>query len=109
MVLLEASQMSLRRRMLATARPLAALLFIVALATPVAAQSTRAKGAPAPTVRARDAEPKVTSQAAADLLRPPTVGAGSGDRYGQGSVDWRDVPPWRQTSFFGIRAEGQFF
>ena len=32
------------------------------------------------------------------------------DRYGpDGAVDWSDVPPWRQTSFFGIRARGQFF
>ena len=32
------------------------------------------------------------------------------DRYGpDGAVDWSDVPPWRQTSFFGIRARGLFF
>jgi hypothetical protein len=28
------------------------------------------------------------------------------DRYGAGP-DWSTIPPWRQTSFFGIRAEGQ--
>ena len=28
------------------------------------------------------------------------------DRYG---TDWGEIPPWRQTSFFGIRAEGQLF
>jgi hypothetical protein len=32
------------------------------------------------------------------------------DRYDpDGAVDWTDVPPWRQTSFFGIRARGLFF
>ena len=32
------------------------------------------------------------------------------DRYGpDGPVDWNDIPPWRQTSFFGLRARGQFF
>jgi von Willebrand factor type A domain len=32
------------------------------------------------------------------------------DRYGpDGAVYWNDIPPWRQTSFFGIRARGQFF
>ncbi len=30
------------------------------------------------------------------------------DRYG-GQPDWREVPPWRQASFFGLRAEGQVF
>jgi Mg-chelatase subunit ChlD len=24
-------------------------------------------------------------------------------------MDWTELPPWRQTSFFGIRARGQFF
>jgi hypothetical protein len=48
----------------------------------------------------------VTSKAAADLLRPP---GSSSSRYGPNSIDWREVPPWRQTSFFGIRAQGQIF
>jgi hypothetical protein len=30
------------------------------------------------------------------------------DRYGA-EPDWREVPPWRQASFFGIRARGQVF
>ncbi len=30
------------------------------------------------------------------------------DRYG-GPGDWRDVPAWRQASFFGLRAEGKVF
>ena len=39
-----------------------------------------------------------------------TPGASPEDRYGpDGAVDWSEIPPWRQTSFFGIRARGQFF
>jgi hypothetical protein len=51
------------------------------------------------TVRSR-AAPAPSSE----FLRPP----GSG-RYDTNPPDWRDVPPWRQTSFFGLRAQGQFF
>jgi hypothetical protein len=70
-----------------------------------------ASASPSPSPKnARDAEPRVTSKAAAaaastsEFLRPPGT-----SRYEPGTTDWRDVPPWRQTSFFGIRAEGQFF
>jgi hypothetical protein len=38
------------------------------------------------------------------FLRPPGM-----DRYDSDPVDWNDVPAWRQASFFGIRAQGQFF
>jgi hypothetical protein len=44
------------------------------------------------------------------FLLPP--GAGPGDRYGPGPdelTDWNDLPPWRQASFFGMHARGQFF
>jgi Mg-chelatase subunit ChlD len=42
------------------------------------------------------------------FLYPP--GAAPGDRYGSsGAADWNDLPPWRQASFFGIRAQGQLF
>lgn len=41
------------------------------------------------------------------LLAP---GGSPDDRYSpDGAVDWSEIPPWRQTSFFGIRARGQFF
>jgi hypothetical protein len=60
--------------------------------------------AQAPAKGRADDGPKVTSRAAADLLKPP-----NSDPYGPGEIDWRDVPPWRQTSFFGIRAQGQLF
>ena len=32
----------------------------------------------------------------------------TGDRY-NAEPDWREVPPWRQGAFFGVRAEGQLF
>jgi len=38
-----------------------------------------------------------------EFLRPP-----GSDPYGP-KVDWTMVPPWRQTSFFGIRAQGKTF
>lgn len=47
-------------------------------------------------------EPPGTSAEVAAGLRPP----GSA---GEGPVDWSAIPPWRQTSFFGVRAEGQVF
>lgn len=28
---------------------------------------------------------------------------------GYGPVDWANLPPWRQTSFFGLRSQGQVF
>jgi hypothetical protein len=73
-------------------------------------QSPPAPAPPAaePKAKAPSVELKVTSKAASDLLRPPITGSGS-NRYEPGAVDWREVPPWRQTSFFGIRAQGQFF
>ena len=46
----------------------------------------------------------MSSEAAAKLRGKPL----EKDRYGA-EPDWREIPPWRQTSFFGIRAEGQLF
>jgi von Willebrand factor type A domain len=42
-----------------------------------------------------------------EFLLPP--GATPDDRYRTDPVDWEMLPAWRQTSFFGIRARGQFF
>jgi hypothetical protein len=53
----------------------------------------------AQTVRVKPKSEETTSE----FLRPPGT-----DPYGDG-VDWRTVPPWRQTSFFGVRAQGQVF
>ncbi len=61
--------------------------------------------ASAPRKAALDAGPSVMSADAVAALRKKN---GRDDRYG-GSGDWRDVPPWRQASFFGLRAEGKVF
>ena len=41
-----------------------------------------------------------------EFLQPP--GSSSDDRYAPDD-DWYEIPPWRKTTFFGIRARGQFF
>jgi von Willebrand factor type A domain len=41
-----------------------------------------------------------------EFLQPP--GSSPEDRYGEDS-DWYELPAWRKTTFFGIRARGQFF
>lgn len=45
----------------------------------------------------------IDAQAAAAKLRSP-----GSDRYGP-KVDWANIPPWRQASFYGIRTQGQVF
>src|SRR5512135_258978 len=52
-----------------------------------------------------EAELVVRSKAAAERLCPPSTDS----RSAPNPTDWSLVPPWRQTSFFGVRAEGQFF
>jgi hypothetical protein len=42
-----------------------------------------------------------------EFLRMPGAGADS-DPYGT-ATDWENLPAWRQTSFFGVRARGQVF
>jgi hypothetical protein len=58
--------------------------------------------APRPTVVSK-AKQKEQGRASA-FLRPP-----GSSRYDQDAIDWREVPPWRQASYFGIKAQGQFF
>lgn len=43
------------------------------------------------------------SDSAAERLRPK-----GSDPYGP-RKDWSTIPPWRQTSFYGVRAEGRVF
>jgi hypothetical protein len=55
----------------------------------------------------KEVEPRVIPKdkvRSSSFLRPP----GSADRYDD-EDDWREIPPWRQTEFFGIRAKGQLF
>jgi hypothetical protein len=59
----------------------------------------------------RDAEVRVLTQdemkkPRSEFLQPP--GSSPEDRYGEDS-DWYELPAWRKTTFFGIRARGQFF
>jgi hypothetical protein len=112
-----------RRRWLAIATLLA-----LPLAATTADEPAKAKGKPAPAAQPATAakpagaaskpKPKAKPRpvadkgptikdkapnpsAVADLLRSP------GDRYGE--ADWSRIPAWRQTSFFGVRAQGQTF
>jgi hypothetical protein len=78
-----------------------------------AVKSSKGKASSKPSPSA--APPQVLSKAAADarrpkspFLQPPGGGGSAGDRYGE-EIDWSELPAWRQTSFFGIRARGQFF
>jgi hypothetical protein len=67
-------------------------------------RSGRSKPAPGP-VKKTEPELVVRSKAAAERLRPSS----NSSRYDTKPTDWSQVPPWRQSSFFGVRAEGQFF
>ncbi|WP_161602286.1 vWA domain-containing protein [Tautonia marina] len=65
-------------------------------------ESDTADDTPAPAPRR--VGPTVRSvNALADQRRPST-----GDPY-DGSIDWRSIPAWQQTAFYGIRARGSFF
>ena len=62
---------------------------------------------PAPAKAA--AGPRVLTQAEMEkprspFLTPPSTGGAEADRYSPGSPDWSELPPWRQTSFFGFGA-----
>jgi hypothetical protein len=85
---------------------------------PKAQASVGSKPPPAKTKAAPGSSvpPKVMSKAAALarrprslFLTPPGSSASQEDRYNPEATDWSEIPPWRQTSFFGIRARGEFF
>jgi hypothetical protein len=42
-------------------------------------------------------------------IKPEQEGSRSASSAGDSVVDWARIPPWRQTSFFGIRAKGRVF
>jgi von Willebrand factor type A domain len=58
-----------------------------------------------PKVKPGDEMPIVMSSEA--LARARGLSAAK-DRY-EGEPDWAQIPPWRQASFFGIKAQGQLF
>ncbi len=84
-----------------------------------ASQGDKAAGKAAAATRSSDPlpPPQLMSKAAADAKRPrspflmPPAGSSGGgqDRYNLEGTDWSEIPTWRQTSFFGLRARGQFF
>ncbi len=59
-----------------------------------------------------DVDVRVRTKAEMAKAKSPFLGSPDAlpaDRYGADGVDWNELPSWRQTSFFGIRARGQFF
>jgi len=72
--------------------------------TATSPERAQAKARPTPPKPPADDEPVVMSAEAAARARGKPI---DGNRYDE--TDWREVPPWRQTSFFGIRARGQVF
>lgn len=58
------------------------------------------KPAPVPRVLTKAEE----SRRGSDFLRPPGA-----SRYDSTDEDWQEIPAWRKTEFFGIRARGRFF
>ncbi len=74
----------------ATGLPRLLLLAVLATGAPAAGQG----------VTARSVD---SAAAVADQLRPP-----GSDRYAP-AVDFSRLPPWRQTRFFDVRAQGTFF
>jgi Mg-chelatase subunit ChlD len=61
-----------------------------------------------------DTGPRIRTQAEMEKPRSPflvhpSFSGAAADRYNPGGPDWSEIPPWRQTSFFGIRAPGRFF
>jgi hypothetical protein len=68
---------------------------------------------PRPGSRSSDVDVRVRTKAEMQQPTSPLLlspDSSPEDRYGpDGAVDWREIPPWRQTSFFGVRARGLFF
>jgi len=78
--------------------------------TPTKSAATTAR----PAAPEKGAGPRVLTQAEmqrprSPFLMPPSSDGAAADRYNPSGPDWSEIPPWRQTSFFGIRAAGRFF
>lgn len=70
--------------------------------TPKKAPAPRSSAGPRVLTRSEMQKPR------SPFLQPPGSEGAADDKYG-GPPDWSEVPQWRQTSFFGIRAQGRFF
>jgi hypothetical protein len=82
--------------------PTALVLALALLACPAAGQGPGSK-----TTKVKDVDPRIIpkeKEHSSVFLRPPGA-----DRYDPNGIDWGSIPPWRQTSCFGIRAQGQVF
>ncbi len=71
-------------------------------------------GPAVPKKAAKSAGPQVLTRSEmqkrrSPFLLPPALQGSAEDKYGDGSVDWSEIPAWRQASFFGVRAQGRFF
>ena len=109
-----------------TAGVMAALAIVAAIALvaggqtppPPSPETPRAEAKGRPKAKAKPGAKPATSKAKPGDDQPLVMSAEAyakargkpvdKDRYGAGP-DWGELPPWRQTSFFGIRAEGQLF
>jgi hypothetical protein len=69
------------------------------------AKAVSPKTSPGPRVLTRSEMQRPRSP----FLAPPSSEGAADDRYGPDTPDWNEIPTWRQTSFFGIRAQGRFF
>jgi von Willebrand factor type A domain len=88
----------------------AATLSVLALAALLSGASAQVQAPPppaqSPPAATKPILPKIaTKQEKSKFLRQP---GDIDDPYSE-SIDWSVVPAWRQTSFFGVRAKGQFF
>ena len=81
---------------------------IVLGADPPANPPPRKKAAPAPApkneLKVMSADLEKRNRPKSQFLAPPGA-----SRYDSDDNDWREIPAWRQTSFYGIRAKGQVF
>ncbi len=68
--------------------------------------AAKKKKAPSSTaeLKVMSAELERSTKPRSQFLQPPGAGHNPSDYE-----DWADVPAWRQTSFYGIRARGQVF
>jgi hypothetical protein len=82
-------------------RPLIGVAFVGALMLADISNWVRADEPP---VTVKPADPPGSPPRTSEFLRPP----GLSDRYDP-NIDWSTIPPWQQTSFFGIRARGRRF
>lgn len=113
----------MRRRLSDQIPTRAAFIALALVASEVAAQATKGES-PKPEAKATaipkaGSPPKVSASKPKPATLGPVVmsaeamdkarGKSTGKERYDGAVDWTQVPPWRQSTFFGIKAQGQLF